>query len=151
MRRPPPSRAAATIRLSPRHEALVCAVLAGLVLSGAVWLVFHHLLAPADALAPHPAEAWSLRVHGALAMVTLLLLGGLLRQHSLPAWRRGLNRVSGAWMAATMLLLTVTGYLLYYAGSPALREAASWLHWGAGLGVPLLLGLHMLKAGRWQR
>ncbi len=144
-------RSAGSIRLSPWHEAWVCAVLAALLLSGVAWLVLHYLLASADDLSPHPAEAWSLRLHGALAMATLLLVGGLLTQHSLPAWRRGLNRASGAWLAGTMLLLTVTGYLLYYAGAPAVRDNASWLHWVAGLGVPLLLGLHMWKAGRWRR
>ena len=126
-------------------------MLAALLLSGAVWLVFHHLLATPDDLSPHPAEAWSMRAHGALAMAALLVVGGLLTQHSLPAWRRGLNRASGAWMAGTMLLLTITGYLLYYAGTPALREPMSWLHWTVGLAVPLLLGLHMGKAGRWRR
>ena len=140
-----------SIRLSPRREALVCAVLAALLASGAVWLVFHHLLAVAGELSPHPAESWSMRVHGAFAMAALLVVGGLLTQHSLPAWRRGLNRASGAWVAGTMLLLTVTGYLLYYLGSPALRETTSWLHWTVGLAVPLLLGLHLLKAGRWRR
>lgn len=151
MQKPLPARVAGTIRLSPGHEALVCGVLAALLLSGAVWLVFHYLLASADDLSPHPAEAWSMRVHGGLAMATLLLVGGLLTQHSVPAWRRGLNRASGAWMAGTMLLLTVTGYLLYYAGTPALRDATSWLHWAAGLALPLVLGLHMLQAGRWRR
>ena len=98
------SSTAGTIRLSPWHEALVCGVLAGLLLSGASWLVFHYLQSPTDAPSPHPAEAWSMHVHGELAMATLLLVGDLLTQHSLPAWRRGLNRVSWAWMAATTLL-----------------------------------------------
>ena len=143
--------AVGSIRLSPRHEAWVCGVLAALLASGVVWLVFHYLLASPDDLSPHAAEAWSMRVHGALAMATLLMVGGVLTQHSLPAWRRGLNRASGAGMAGTMLLLTVTGYLLYYAATPALREATSWLHWTVGIALPVLLGLHMWRAGRWRR
>jgi hypothetical protein len=147
----PQHSTAGAIRLSPAREALVCGVLAGLVLSGALWLLFHYLLAAVDDLSPHPAEAWSMRVHGAFAMAALLLVGGLLTEHSLAAWRRRLNRGSGAWLAGTMLLLAVTGYLLYYAGSPTLRDTVSWLHWTAGLAVPLVLWLHMLKAGRWRR
>jgi hypothetical protein len=44
-----------------------------------------------------------------------------------------------------MLLLTVTGYLLYYAGGEESRAAISIAHWIAGLLVPALLAWHVLS------
>ena len=147
---PPRAATAGPIRLPRWQETLLLAVMAGLVASGAVWLVFHHLLPVRDDMGTHPAEAWSLRLHGGLAMAVLVLVGMLLASHVLPAWRRGLNRGSGGLMLGTMALLTLTGYLLYYLGTPSLRDAVSWLHWGVGLAVPALLVLHMVRGGRWK-
>ena len=139
------------IRLAGWQESMLLAVFAGLVASGAVWLIYHHLVPVRDDMGTHPAEAWSLRLHGGLAMAVLVLIGMLLPTHVLPAWRRRLNRGSGGVMMGTMVLLTVTGYLLYYAGSLWLRDAVSWLHWGVGLALPVLQGVHMLRGGRWRR
>lgn len=146
-RRPPTG----PIRLTAWQESTLLAVLAGLVASGAVWLVFHHLVPVREDMGTHLAEAWSLRLHGGLAMGALVLLGMLVPTHLLFAWRRRINRGSGGVMAGAMVLLTVTGYLLYYLGSPALRDVASLLHWVVGLVLPGLLGLHMLLGGRWRR
>ena len=145
------SPATGPIRLAAWQEWTLLAVLGGLVASGALWLVYHHLVPVRNDMSTHPAEAWGLRLHGGLAMAVLVLVGMLFPTHVLPAWRRGLNRGSGGVMMGTMVLLTVTGYLLYYAGSPWLRDAVSWLHWGVGLVLPVLLGLHMLLGGRWKR
>ncbi len=143
--------AAGPIRLPLWQETTLLAVLAGLVASGVIWLVYHHLVPARADMGTHPAEAWSLRLHGGLAMAVLVLVGMLLASHVLPAWRRRLNRGSGGLMLGTMAVLTVTGYLLYYAGSPPLRDAVSVLHWGLGLAVPVLLALHMARGGRWMR
>lgn len=148
---PRPAPLAGAIRLGRWHEAAVCATLIGLTVTGALWLVYHHLVPLAESFATHPAETWSLRLHGALAMIALVLLGTLFQRHVVNAWQRGRNRGSGGAMAALMALLTLTGYLLYYAGSPTLREWTSWLHWGTGLALPLLLVLHMALGGRWRR
>ena len=139
------------IRLSTTHEAWVCAVLAGLVISGALWLIYHHLVPRGELMPTNPIESWSLRVHGGLAMIALVLLGTLLRQHIGTAWRLGRSRRSGALMLGAMLLLTATGYLLYYASSEPLRDAASWLHWGIGLALPAFLILHLMRGGRFAR
>ena len=139
------------VRMAALHEITVCTVLAALLLSGAVWLVFHHLLANDDVLATHPAESWSLRVHGAFAMFSLVLLGSVSALHAGPAWRAHRNRISGGLMFAAMSGLALSGYLLYYAGSPVLRDATSIVHWVIGLLLPLCLLLHMTLGGRWRR
>ena len=45
-----------------------------------------------------------------------------------------------------LLVLTATGYLLYYAGNQQLRESASAIHWILGLGSPAIFLWH--RAGR---
>jgi hypothetical protein len=44
-----------------------------------------------------------------------------------------------------MLLLTLTGYLLYYAGGEESRAVISITHWLTGLLVPALLTWHVLS------
>ncbi len=135
------------VRLARWQQALVFAVLAALLASGVVWLVFQFLVAP-ELMGAHPAQVWSLRIHGGLAMGALVVVGSVLPHHALAAWRLRRNRTSGGAMLAVLLALTVTGWLLYYAGSPALRDAASWGHWLVGLATPLLLAWHWLQRKR---
>jgi hypothetical protein len=135
------------IRLVSWHKALTWSVLLALVASGAVWLVCHHLLS-ADAAQPHPAEAWSLRVHGGLAMLMLLITGSLLPRHVAPAWVRRRNRASGAAVLVLLTLLTATGWFLYYSGAPSVRDVASLLHWISGLAAPALLLGHVALGKR---
>jgi len=53
----------------------------------------------------------------------------------------------GIVSSSLLLLLTVTGYLLYYAGGEDTRPVISALHWVVGLSVPALLVWHVV-AGR---
>ena len=43
-----------------------------------------------------------------------------------------------------MLALTLTGYLLYYAGGEETRPVISILHWVLGLVVPAVLAWHIV-------
>ena len=138
------------IRLARWHELLVLAVLAGLLATGVVWLVFQYLVAP-NPMGMHPVQAWSVRIHGALAMAMLLVCGSLLPNHVSVAWRSRRNRRSGSLMLAALLGLAVTGWLLYYASSEALRDVSSLCHWIAGLLLPALLGWHLLQRHKARR
>ena len=90
-----------------------------------------------------------LRLHGAAAMAGLIVYGSLLPVHIRRAWSIRRNIVLGVGLVAFMLLLTVTGYLLYYSGDENLRPVISAAHWILGLGVPLLLVWHIIS-GRMQ-
>ena len=50
---------------------------------------------------------------------------------------------NGSLFLGTFGILTVTGYGLYYAGGESLRAWTSWIHLAVGLGLPLLLILHI--------
>ena len=80
------------------------------------------------------------------AVVALLAIGGLLAAHVTAGWEVRQQRVKGIAIGATVLVLTATGYLLYYASNEQLRETVSTVHWVLGLGSPVIFLWH--RAGR---
>lgn len=147
------ARLAEPIRLGYWHQFAVYGATALLVVSGVVWLVYHFLLATPGDFGPqtHPLEPWMLRVHGAAAMVGLIVYGSLLPIHVRRAWSLRRNIVLGVTLISIMLLLTATGYLLYYAGGEESRAWISALHWLIGLVVPVLLTWHVISGRRQTR
>lgn len=147
----PLARRTDSIRLGRWHQAAVYGATAALAVSGIIWLVLHYFLAvPGEFGSPiHPLEPWMLRLHGAAAMAGLIVYGSLLPVHIRRAWSIRRNIVLGIGLVAFMLLLTVTGYLLYYAGDENARPLISATHWLVGLAVPALLVWHIVS-GRMQ-
>jgi hypothetical protein len=145
------TRRADSIRLGPWHQGAVYGATAALAVSGIIWLVLHYFLAVPGEYGPqiHPLEPWMLRLHGAAAMAGLIIYGSLLPVHIRRAWSIRRNIVLGIGLVAVMLLLTVTGYLLYYSGDENTRPLISAAHWILGLVVPALLVWHIIS-GRMQ-
>ncbi len=135
------------IRLQSYHRYLVYAVLAVLFLSGVVWAYFNYFGSSVGDLGA-TSRSLSLKIHGAAAMATLVLIGTLLTGHVKLAWRAGRNRASGIFFLTTLGILTVTGYALYYAGGEQLRAWSSWIHLAVGLVLPILLVVHILLGRR---
>jgi uncharacterized membrane protein YhdT len=143
---PPPHIAPpARVRLSQRHERAVYAAVAALLVTGCGWLVCHYLLAESGEFGtlPHPFESLWLELHGAAGMIALVLFGSLLSSHMPRAWSLRRGRWSGGVLASLFVLLAITGYGLYYAGGESLRAWTSVIHWGVGLGLPVLLVAHV--------
>ena len=119
-----------------------------LFLSGALWLLTDRLKHTVA------GEMWSrmsaslLMLHGAAAMLMLVLFGSLMPFHVRVGWRRKRNRTTGAVMLATNAALIVTAFGLYYAGAERARDWASDLHIGVGLALPALLALHIVRGRR---
>ena len=131
----------AIIRLGSLHKKLLYAGFSLLWTSGALWLVFHYFLRIEGDFGPeaHPLEAWWLRLHGLMAMATLVLGGSLAPNHMRLAWNRRKNMRSGAPMLALTVWLTARGYALYYFSTD---DNAAWLpllHWIAGLALHVIL------------
>jgi len=89
-----------------------------------------------------------LMLHGAGAMVMLVLIGGLIPFHVRVGWRRKRNRTTGTVMLAANAALIVTAFGLYYAGAEPVRDWASTVHTGVGLAVPALLTIHIVRGRR---
>lgn len=132
-------------RLTARRERWVYAVLSVLWASGAVWLVLRYFLRPASEFGelPHPLEPWLMRLHGVGAFAALWLSGQLWIVHVLPSWRAH-RRNSGILLGTLMVVLIVSGYLLYYAGDERLRAFVSVAHWATGVAIAVPFLVHAL-------
>jgi hypothetical protein len=138
------------VHLSRRHQAWVYGSLGLLLVTGGVWLVARRWLGGAGELgeATSPLAAASMKVHGAAAMVALIVLGSVLPGHVQRAWKARMSRATGAVLLAANAVLIASGYALYYAGDEWLRAIASPLHWVVGLLLPVAMGAHLWERRR---
>ena len=138
------------MKLSTGHRRWVYWSAAGLLASGALWLVFHYFVRTRGEFGDtaHPLEIWWLRLHGGCAMLALVVMGSLLPVHVRRGWHQRKNLFAGCMLGALALLLIATGYALYYIGDEVTRPWISALHWGVGLGAPLVLIWHVWRGRR---
>ena len=134
------------MRLSRGHRRWVYWSGGALFATGALWLVYRFFLREHGDFGdpPHPLEVWWLRLHGACAMLMLIVAGSLLPIHIRRGWHQRKNLLAGCVVIAIILLLIVSGYALYY-GDEESRPFVSALHWIVGLGAPAALIWHILR------
>lgn len=77
-------------------------------------------------------QFWSLKVHGAGAMLSLVALG-LALEALLPALKDRKQRLKLGSLTAMAGLLILSGWLIYYGPSGELHDWISLGHWGLGL------------------
>lgn len=126
---------------------------AALIVSGTVWLLLH-FFGRVDGRfgpAPNPYEHPLLAVHGAAAMVFLIVLGSLLPVHIARGWQQRRNLASGLSMLTVTLMLIASGYGLYYFGGDRLRRLLSAGHWIIGLTLAAWLTWHIVAGRRSRR
>jgi hypothetical protein len=135
------------VRLSGRHQAWLYGSAGALLGTGALWTVFHYFLQVEGEFGeqPHVLEPWWLKLHGAAAMVFLMVLGSLVRGHVRLGWKSGINRSSGAILVTVTSFLVLTGWALYYVGVDGARPWISASHWGVGLASPFALLVHVVR------
>ena len=97
-------------------------------------------------LTPAVAPSLLMKVHGAFALWVTVLLGIIWQAHVRLRMRRPFNRLAGFTLATVLVLLTVTGYLLYYVGDRDFRELTSLLHTGLGVAVLVIIVWHVKMA-----
>lgn len=135
--------------MSRRQRGAVLVSATALLLTGLGWLYSHYwLTGPLPGL-PHPSEAWWLRLHGAAMFGGLLALGSLLPHHVAHGLRQPRRRPSGLLMLGGTILLTLSGYGLYYLSGEDMRAATSLVHWVAGLVLAPVLLLHVPRLAAW--
>jgi hypothetical protein len=141
------------LQLSRRHKAVLYASTLLVFASGVAWWILDHYAVREDefgGIAKHPAETWMLKIHGAAAMVILVVLGTLIPIHVKRGWEAGKNLPSGTGTLLFFGILTVTGYGLYYVGDESLRGFTSNIHFWGGVVLPLIVGYHVWR-GHWLR
>jgi hypothetical protein len=138
------------VRLSRPHEWSIYLIFALVFVSGAAWAWLHYVRRDASefGVTANPLELWMQRLHGATAMLALVLVGTLLVFHIPNAWRARRNRRTGTSLALIFGFLIATGYALYYSGNEQLRMWASWSHLWIGLAAPLFIAIHVWRGKR---
>jgi len=122
------------ILLEPWQRQVLYLATALLWLSGAFWLY----LSMDD-----PSRPLWMKIHGAAAMVFLMLFGMMFVRHVPSGWQQKPQRPSGVSIITVCGVLILTGWGLYYLGADDLRHWTSLLHWGLGLLFPAILALHI--------
>ena len=134
------------MKLSPRHLTWLYSVFSVLYLSGLLWIFLHYFFHYRSEMGePHPFEPLSLKIHGAAAMLALIMLGTLIPIHMKRGWAAKMNRGNGMILIGANLLLILTGYALYYAGKENLRLWSCWVHSILGILFPVFLVWHIIE------
>ena len=138
------------IHLSRYHQGWIYAVISLSFISGLLWLLFHYFISIPGQFGEthHPLELWCLRLHGAAAMISLIVLGTLLPIHIQRSWQLQRNRYSGLGVLVIFSFLLITSYGLYYLGNDVLRNWLSILHWVIGIILFPLLAVHIILGKR---
>ena len=111
--------------------------------SGLAYLLGHELAIARTVLADHPM----LVAHGVSAAMVLVLAGSLLSTHVRAGWRVKRNLWTGILILGVMLLLAVSGEMLYY-GSEESRDLSLWVHWVVGVLTLAIAPGHVLIGRR---
>jgi hypothetical protein len=129
-----------SFRLSRPLKAVVDLAFGALLLTGAA-LMFADRLPENWSWEKMPAL--SRKIHGAAAMLALVVLGALW-PHVKRGWKAAKNRFSGVALIGLNGFLVATGYGLYYAADEDFRAWLSRWHGWIGLGTLVLLPGHVV-------
>lgn len=129
------------MRLGFVQKSAVWTATAVVALSGVAWFVLHDFI---DA-EPGETERLLLMLHGVSAYAVLFVIGSLLPLHVRSGWYRRRKRWTGGATLAMLVLLAMTGLVLYYGGE-ATREPARWVHIAIGIACIALFPVHALLA-----
>jgi hypothetical protein len=125
-------------------------VLGTLWISGCGWLVLDQFLGSRGEFGriPNPWEPVILLGHGIIAILSMYLLGWVTARHVLRWWPGRLRRVSGGVLTAFFLLLSVSGFALFFVSDDRWQRLAAVAHDGLGLGVTVFAIQHWFFARR---
>ncbi len=121
---------------------------ATITLSGGAYFCMKYLMATDDpfALINHPWEPAMLSIHVMAAPLVVVFFGMVFRSHTLRKVLQAsrVNRRSGLASAGTFLVMTLSGYLIQVATSPALIAAAIWTHVVTSMLFVVAYGVHLI-------
>ena len=118
-----------------------------LFFSGVIWLVVHNAgtVGTEGEGFDGQVSPLLLKIHGAAAMGSLVILGVLIPSHMQRAWQLKRNHFPTVAIVGLCLLMAISGYGLYYCGSDAWRAWISGFHSVAGCALPLVLVWHIFS------
>jgi hypothetical protein len=137
-------------RLPRWHRHTIYALTGVLVATGLGWLAVAYLLAPAGepVPAPHPLAGTMLALHGIAAYVALVAFALVGHVHMRTGWRVPTLRSAAFGLCAMLAVLVLTGLGFYYVPTEEAAPFLLWTHVAAGLLLPCLLALHIVRGRR---
>ena len=125
---------ASKLSLAPLQKRILYGTISILWLTGAIWIYI---------LETNPLRPLWMKIHGAAAMAFLMVFGTLLMKHVPAGLDQDQQRPSGLSTLISCGILILTGWGLYYLGNETLRLWISRTHTWLGLGLPLIIFLHI--------
>src|SRR4030095_2966236 len=99
-------------------------------LTGCAWLVLNLFFETPDefGVARHPFEPTVLWIHGVSSIAVAYLFGWLMARHASEAWRQQKRRVSGGLLIAVLLVLSLSGFALFFLTDSNWQEQSTRIH-----------------------
>tara|TARA_R110000868_G_scaffold207285_6_gene456287 strand:- start:892 stop:1356 length:465 start_codon:yes stop_codon:yes gene_type:complete len=138
------------LRLSRSRRLTLYVTFAGVWITGVLWLIYHYFLQTEGPFGfqNNPLEKTWLQFHAAFSFVAIGLFGMLWAIHIVRGWNMNWRRWSGGTMVGVMVVLTISGYALYYVESQELDDITSVVHWSVGLAALGVFLIHWLSKSR---
>ena len=123
---------------------MVYAVSGVLWVSGLSWLVLDQFFARQQQFGrtPHPLEPPLLLIHGVVAILAMYALGWISARHVVRWWTVDQRRLSGSVLTAALLLLTLSGFALFFLSDDESQRITRVVHEVLGVGITLLVVQH---------
>jgi hypothetical protein len=83
-----------------------------------------------------------------MGFLALWGFGMIWSAHIVPGWHARRRRWSGGTAFAVLAALVASGYLIYYVTDDTWHERIALVHWIVGLGLPLVVVLHVMRGRR---
>lgn len=134
--------------MSRRVRNIVMYGASALWLSGAIWMVLHYFFSAVTefGVTPNAWEPFTIRIHGALAMLMLFMFGWIGGTHVAVRWRQWRANLDGLVLLVVTTLLVVSGYSLYYLVDDSQRHVVSLIHQVIGGVIVFVAVIHWSKA-----
>ena len=157
-RRPDAHRASTHLHAGGQHRRMpwrqrfwIYSIVGLLWLSGTIWFLLDQFCVQRGEFGatPHPLEAPLLLVHGMVAILSMYLFGWVMARHVSRWWAARRRRLSGGVFTAFLLVLSVSGFALFFIIDDASHHEVVLVHDVLGLAVVVCAVQHwFFRRGR---
>jgi hypothetical protein len=134
------------VRMSKRERLTVYTVVGTLWLSGCLWLGLDQFFSSVGPFGSTPnfLEPPLLLLHGVLALFGLYLFGYISAHHVVRWWPGRMRRLSGGTFAGMLIVLTLSGFVLFFVSDDQTQHMAVLIHDVLGLAIGIFALQHWL-------
>lgn len=121
-----------------------------LAVTGVVLAVFRFVVPSNDPFTayPHPTWPFVIAAHVLTTPIFFLLVGSMWWPHVVRHWKNGERRTSGMLVLGTAVVVSLSGYALFYVGMGRWAQACRIVHTGTGLVATAVYSFHAVVGWR---